>query len=185
MRIESAGAGDAEAIEALLDAAFPPGRKRRTAYRLREGATPDPNLSLVARDAQGALVGSLQCWTVALWAEGRAWPLILLGPVAVRPDRQGQGIGAAMMDACLARAGDRAMLLIGDEPYYGRWGFHAADTGGWIPPGPVDRHRLLAREAGWLPWRGRLVSAAEAQRLAAQAGTTGPEPVGESALAPA
>jgi predicted N-acetyltransferase YhbS len=170
MRIESPGTGDAEAIEALLDAAFPPGRKRRTAYRLREGARPNPALSLVVRDPAGRLAGSLQCWPMALWAEERAWPLTLLGPVAVRPDLQGQGIGAAMMDACMARAGDRAMLLIGDEPYYGRWGFHAADTGGWVPPGPVDRHRLLAREAGWLPWRGRLVSWAEAQALAGPQG---------------
>jgi predicted N-acetyltransferase YhbS len=171
MRIEEATMADAGAIEALLDAAFAPGRKRRTAYRLRDGAAPDPGLSLVARDDAAGLAGSLQCWPVALWADGRAWPLVLLGPVAVRPDAQGRGVGSALMDACMARAGERPMLLIGDEPYYGRWGFHAADTGGWIPPGPVDRHRLLARDAGWLPWRGRLVSAAEAEALGAGATT--------------
>lgn len=165
MHIEPARPADAAAIEALLDLAFAPGRKQRTAYRLREGATPDPLLSLVAHDGGDGLAGSLQCWPMALWAEGHAWPLTLLGPVAVRPDVQGRGVGSALMDACMARVGERPMLLIGDEPYYGRWGFHAADTGGWVPPGPVDRHRLLARDAGWLPWRGRLMSAREAQLL--------------------
>lgn len=165
MRIEPARPEDADAIEALLDLAFAPGRKRRTAYRLREGATPDPALSLVARADGAGLAGSLQCWPVALWADGRRWPLTLLGPVAVRPDLQGRGVGSALMDACMARVGDRPMLLIGDEPFYGRWGFHAADTGGWAPPGPVDRHRLLARHAGWLPWRGRLIAHAQALAL--------------------
>ena len=139
MNITQAGADDRAEIETLLDLAFGADRKSRTAYRLE----PIAELSLVARDGE-ALVGSIQCWPLLLTAGTAREKLTLLGPVAVHPDRQNEGIGQALMEACLARA-EGTMLLIGDADYYGRFGFTANVTGGWAVPGPVERHRLLAR----------------------------------------
>jgi predicted N-acetyltransferase YhbS len=142
----------AAAVEDLLDAAFGADRRARTAYRLRAGALPIPALSLAALDEEGALVGSLQSWPVDLVdPAGGRHPLVLVGPVAVQPGLQRSGIGRMMMDAMLAAAdlGDpRALMLIGDPEYYGRFfGFTADATGGWRLPGPFEPHRLLARIA--------------------------------------
>ena len=149
MHLYPAGAADRADIELLLDAAFEPGRHTRTAYRLREGVEPYRGLSLVARD-QGRLVGSIQYWPCELWDGAQAHLLTLLGPVAVAPDLQRTGLGKRLMDASLEIAdagGHEAMLLIGDPEYYGRFGFVAEPTAGWTVPGPVERHRLLARLA--------------------------------------
>lgn len=143
---------DAQAVEALLDAAFGANRHHRTAYRIREGMTAVPDLSFAAFDA-GALVGTLQSWPVCL-AET---PLTLVGPVAVDPHVQRGGIGRELMTALIAAAGDSPMVMIGDPEYYGRFfGFTADATGHWQVPGPVDRHRLLARNAHNLPRTGML-----------------------------
>lgn len=136
-------------IEHLLDLAFGIDRRQRTAYRLREGVDPIPELSFAAID-DGALVGSIQCWPVQLRSrDGGIAPLILVGPVAVHPDRQRGGIGHTLMNGVLARADatDREpMMLVGDAIYYDRFfGFSARHTSGWSLPGPVDRDRLLAR----------------------------------------
>lgn len=76
-------------------------------------------------------------------------PLVMVGPVAVAPAMQGQGIGRLLMDAMIAAAegaADGALMMIGDPDYYGRfWGFAADATAEWTMPGPVERHRLLAR----------------------------------------
>ncbi|MFT3977580.1 MAG: N-acetyltransferase, partial [Sphingomonas bacterium] len=142
---------DHAAIEALLDRAFGPDRHGRTAYRLREGARAIPELSLAAIE-DGKLVGTIQYWPVAFTRDddmgGGIVPLTLLGPVAVEPGRQRDGIGRMLMTASLeaaARAGlDGAIMLIGDPEYYGRFfGFTAERTAGWRLPGPVERHRLL------------------------------------------
>ena len=139
-----------------------------TAYRLREGADWLPGLSFAALDGEEHLAGTIQCWPVALTdGEGRAHPLIMVGPVAVLPELQGQGYGRALMEAALAAIDPRAPLpqvMIGDPEYYGRfWGFAAAPTAGWSLPGPWDPRRLLVRAAnpavlptqGTLgPWRG-------------------------------
>lgn len=159
---------DPALVEALLDRAFEPERKTRTAYRLREGAEWLPGLSFAALDADEHLAGTIQCWPVALRdGEGRAHPLIMVGPVAVLPELQGQGYGRALMEAALAAIDPRAPLpqvMIGDPEYYGRfWGFSATPTAGWTLPGPWDPRRLLIRAAnpavlptqGALgPWRG-------------------------------
>jgi predicted N-acetyltransferase YhbS len=151
IQIIPAQAADLPEIDALLDAGFGPARRNRTAYRLREDATPDPALSFVARD-DGVLIGSVQCWPVRLRnCNGAAVPLVLLGPVVTAANRHGEGIASALMQAALAAvdaAGGAPVLLIGDEPFYGRFGFSAAATGGWKMPGPVDRERLLLRWAG-------------------------------------
>lgn len=141
---------DSHAVEALLDRAFEPERRRRTAYRVRGDARAIPALSFAAVE-QDALVGSVQCWPVRFAADaGDAISLVMVGPVAVEPGRQRGGLGRRLMDLALAAAVDAGLddglVLIGDPDYYARFfGFSAARTGHWRLPGPVDRHRLLAR----------------------------------------
>ena len=141
---------DPAAVERLLDAAFGTDRHRRTAYRLREGVAPIASLSLAALDADGRLAGSLQSWPVKLTqTDGTSVPLVLVGPVAVDPAIQRQGLGREMMAHMLDVAdatGAAPQVLIGDPEYYGRFfGFTADQTGGWDLPGPFERRRLLAR----------------------------------------
>lgn len=159
-QIVPAQAADLPEIDLLLDAGFGPARRNRTAYRLREGATPDPRLSFVARDG-AALVGSVQCWPIRLCTpEGGIVPLMLVGPVVTAAAQRGQGIATALIDTALAaldRVGPLPALLIGDAPFYGRFGFEAAATCGWIMPGPVEAARLLLRWSGApLPAIGRV-----------------------------
>ena len=137
-----------DAVERLLDHAFGPDRHARTAYRLREGARAIPELSFAAVDGP-SLTGTIQCWPVQFAGDdGRLIPLVMVGPVAVEPARQQAGLGRRLTAAALAAADARGLLLmlIGDPEYYGRFfGFTAAATAGWRLPGPVERHRLLAR----------------------------------------
>jgi predicted N-acetyltransferase YhbS len=102
----------------------------------------------VAFDEHGELVGSLQSWPLALTQEdGQSTPLWLVGPIAVVPERRGKGIARAMLRRALAAIDETGIpaVLIGDLDYYGPFGFSAETTGGWSLPGPVERHRLLAR----------------------------------------
>ena len=162
---------DPAMIEEVLDRAFGKDRHARTAYRIREGMDWLPGLSLAALDEHDMLVATIQCWPVALQTAQGQVPLVMVGPVAVVPERQGEGFGVGLIsamiaeDARLAANGGRALpqVLIGDMDYYGRWGFSAAMTGGWRCPGPYEPHRLLARGAaltampaeGMLgPWEG-------------------------------
>jgi predicted N-acetyltransferase YhbS len=146
---------DADAVEALLDAAFGADRKARTAYKLRIGVSAVPALSFAVVD-DDALLGTIQCWPVRIASA----PLVLVGPVAVAPNAQGKGLGKALMDVMLAAAdahGFDALMMIGDPEYYGRFfGFSAEATVGWVLPGPVARHRLLARitRPGGVPAKG-------------------------------
>ena len=143
---------DPNAIEALLDAAFGADRHTRTAYRIRTGMAAIPALSFAAFD-RAQLVGTLQSWPVSI---GEA-PLTLVGPVAVAPQVQRGGIGRMLMTALIDAAPEDPMVMIGDPEYYGRFfGFTADDTGGWDVPGPVERHRLLARHGNGLPMSGLL-----------------------------
>jgi len=141
---------DPALVEQLLDAAFGADRRARTAYRIREGLAPLEALSFAALDAGDYLAGAIQLWPVALTdTRGRAHPLVMVGPVAVSPGRQGEGFGKALMAAALA-AIDAAppplpQTMIGDPEYYARWGFTAEHTGEWDCPGPFERRRLLAR----------------------------------------
>jgi predicted N-acetyltransferase YhbS len=120
-----------------------------------------PALSFAALDAGDNLVGTIQAWPVALTTpEGRRHPLIMVGPVAILPGRQGQGFGRALMAAQAAAIDPAAPLpqvLIGDAPYYGRFGFGEAPRG-WSCPGPWDPARLLVRGAlqAMLPHTGTL-----------------------------
>lgn len=138
-------------VEAVLDAAFGMDRHGRTAYAIRRGVNWLPQFSYAVLRDDGALAGLLQSWPVALsGTDGCAEiPLIMVGPVAVVPEWQGEGYGRMMMDRLIADADRRAdcpLMMIGDPEYYGRfWGFSAAATGGWQAPGPVDPRRLLMR----------------------------------------
>ncbi|MGE5952369.1 MAG: GNAT family N-acetyltransferase [Qipengyuania vulgaris] len=145
---------DSALIEQLLDAAFGEGRHARTAYRIREGTEWLPGLSFAALDEHDYLVGSIQLWPVALTdPKGRPHPLIMVGPVAVMPGRQGEGFGKALMAASLGAidaafedgAPPYPQMLIGDADYYGQWGFTAEHTGRWHCPGPFEPGRLLLR----------------------------------------
>jgi predicted N-acetyltransferase YhbS len=157
---------DPAMIEAVLDRAFGPERHARTAYRIREGMGWLPGLSLAALDENDLLVATIQCWPIGLQTPAGQVPLVMVGPVAVVPERQGEGFGVGLMsamlaqDARLAAGGGRALaqVLIGDSGYYGRWGFSAALTGGWRCPGPYEQDRLLARGTGLaaLPTEGML-----------------------------
>jgi predicted N-acetyltransferase YhbS len=144
-------------VEALLDAAFGADRFGRTAYAIRRGMAAIPELSF-ALVQDGELIGTVQCWPIALKTEALdnspliMAPLIMVGPVAVHPAHQGAGHGRTLMDAAIAACEAHAdalqsygLMMIGDPDYYGRfWGFSADQTGQWQAPGPVERHRLLA-----------------------------------------
>ena len=141
---------DGDLIDALLDAAFEPERRQRTAYKVREGTDWLPGLSFAALDEDDNLAGTIQCWPVALTdPAGRDHPMIMVGPVAVMPGQQGRGFGKALMTASISAIDPRSPLpqvMIGDPEYYGRfWGFTNAHTGGWKLPGPWEPHRLLVR----------------------------------------
>ena len=136
--------GDAEAIGRLHDRAFGPGRFARTASRLREGNPELPDLSFSALVGT-LLVGSVRVSPVTVGDTAA----LALGPLAVEPAFEGRGIGAALMEACLGaarRAGHTLVILVGDEPYYARFGFSAVPAGRMAMPGPVDPARLLAAE---------------------------------------
>ena len=135
---------DIAARETLLDAAFGDARFEKTCERLREGRL--PALSLVAQDEAGRLVGTVRLWNVSA-GPGRA--ALLLGPLAVDGALRSQGLGGRMMRAALNRAsvmGHKAVLLVGDAPYYERFGFSQELTEGLWLPGPVDRERFLGVE---------------------------------------
>ncbi|HEY1612414.1 MAG TPA: N-acetyltransferase [Rhizomicrobium sp.] len=133
---------DAEAIEALVAAGFGPGRFAKSAWRLREGVAAEPGLSFVAVE-EGTLKGSVRFWPIAVGDE----PALLLGPLAVRAEERGRGIGIALMGRGIDEArtrSHRAIVLVGDEPYYGRVGFRPLAPGTVKFPGPVDAARILA-----------------------------------------
>ena len=138
-----------QSVEDLLDAAFGTDRFGRTAYRIREGMDAVGALSFALVDG-GALLATIQCWPVAhLAVDGTATPLVMVGPVAVRPDIQRGGHGRTLMAHMLGAAetqADSALMMIGDPEYYGRFfGFDADATGEWDLPGPFEKRRLLAR----------------------------------------
>ncbi len=139
---------DEVAILRLHERSFGPGRFARAAFRLRERASPLAELSFTALVGT-LLVGSVKVSPVEIGAPPAKTDALLLGPLAVEPAFEGRGIGAALMTRALdaARAaGHTLVLLVGDEPYYARFGFVRVKPGGLELPGPVDPARLLAAE---------------------------------------
>jgi predicted N-acetyltransferase YhbS len=132
-------------VEYLFDLAFAPGREALSSYRLRDGVDRIADLSLVARDATDGIAGAIRYWPVLIGETGHR--ALLLGPVAVHPTHQGEGLGASLIWESLERArqaGWTRVLLVGDAPYYRRFGFKRA-AGLEFPP-PTNPDRLLAIE---------------------------------------
>ncbi len=136
---------DADQIEPLLELCFGPERVQKTAYKIREKLAPLPELSLVAIDGD-TLLGTIRYWPVVIDAKHSA---LLLGPIAVMPSHQGEGIGIALIRESLKLAkefGHRIIILVGDQDYYERFGFNSAVKSGLSFPGPVDPARFLVSE---------------------------------------
>lgn len=145
IQIREEAAFDVGARERLLDTCFGESRFAKTSQRLREGRRPAEGLSLSA-ESGGRLVGTVRLWHVET---GDDRPALLLGPLAVDPSLQGQGLGGTMIRTALGKAaafGHAAVLLVGDAPYYARFGFSAAKAEQLYMPGPFERSRLLGLE---------------------------------------
>ena len=135
---------DAPAIERLNERTFGPGRYAKTAYRLREQADHRLDVSFTARTGT-LLVGSVRLTPIRI---GKARAL-LLGPLTVEPAFRERGVGQALIERALAEArtkGEKLVILVGDEPYYGKCGFKRVPAGRVTMPGPVDPARLLVAE---------------------------------------
>jgi len=136
--------GDGDTIAALVEDCFGPGRYAKSAYRLRDGVDPEAGLGFVAIE-EGILRGSVRFWPVIVGTS----PALLLGPLAVQSDQRGRGIGIALMNKGIEEArarGHRAIILVGDLPYYSRVGFKPLARGRVTFPGPVDPSRILGLE---------------------------------------
>lgn len=170
-------AGDIAAREDLLDRAMGPGRRRKSSEKLRRGRRPSEGLAFSAKDRDGRLVGTVRLWDVTAGAADRR--ALLLGPLAVDPSLKSAGIGSALMRHAIAEAsrlGHGAILLVGDAPYYARFGFSADKTARLAMPGPYERDRFVALElangaldgaCGVLQPAGRKLGQPEAMRVAA------------------
>ncbi len=138
-------------VEALYDLCFAPGREALSSYRLRDGVPPVEGLSQVARDGDGILAAAIRYWPVQV--SGHA--VLLLGPVAVHPTRQGEGLGGSLIRDSLAKAEETGwprVMLVGDFPYYTRFGFQRL-TGVEMPP-PTNPDRVLGLALDADAWTG-------------------------------
>lgn len=144
-------ADDLWEVEALYDTCFAPGRTALSSYRLREGVPSVAGLSMVARDDLGILAGAIRFWPVLVGGH----ETLLLGPVAVHPTRQGEGLAALLIETSLALAGQQGwdrVMLVGDAPYYGRFGFVRLDD--VLMPPPTNPERVLGRALRAGAWDG-------------------------------
>lgn len=138
-------------VEALYDLSFAPGREALSSYRLRDGVPPVAALSSVARDSDGILAGAIRYWPIQIGAH----TALLLGPVAVHPTRQGEGLGGALVRDSLGRAkenGWERVMLVGDAPYYNKFGFSRLE-GVFMPP-PTNPERILGLDIDSGTWAG-------------------------------
>lgn len=134
-------------VEALFDLCFAPGRTALSSYRLRDDVAPVAGLCHIMRDDYDILAAAIRFWPIRIGESGSA--ALLLGPIAVHPTRQGEGLGASIIGNALLAAEDAGwsrVLLIGDEPYYARFGFTRDLAQGLEFPPPTNPDRLLARE---------------------------------------
>ena len=149
-------------VENLYDLCFAPGREALSSYRLREGVAPVAELCLTARDADGILAGAIRFWPIRIRnPEGGTCPALLLGPIAVHPTHQGEGLGGGLIHAAHARidkAGPTRILLVGDVPYYGRFGYGRIN-GVEMPP-PTNPDRVLGR-GDWQAIMGQVCPASD------------------------
>lgn len=142
---------DEPEVEALYDLCFAPGRTALSSYRLRDGVPKVADLCLVLRDSSGILLAAIRFWPVRVARRS----VLLLGPIAVHPTAQGEGLGGLLMSDSLTRArklGWSRILLVGDEPYYRRFGFRKLE-GIEMPP-PTNPDRVLGLELWPHAWLG-------------------------------
>jgi predicted N-acetyltransferase YhbS len=134
--------GDAAAIEAVLDAAFGPGRFAKVSERVRERAVLAPDLSVVALEA-GRLIGCCRLYHVAIGAAPTQVAGLFLGPLAVDPAGQAGGVGQALVGAALGLAqSSRPIVLVGQPAFFARFGFTQVPDGALVMPGPTEARRL-------------------------------------------
>lgn len=150
MHITLEQTADAAAIEKLLDTSFGPKRHTKTVYRLRKNVAPVADLCFVAMDqdenGDRRLVGTIRYWPVLL---AGSVPALMLGPIAIDPAHRSSGLGSQMIRHSLAQAaalGHKVVILVGDAPYYVRFGFNHACVQGLSLPGPVDLARFQGLE---------------------------------------
>jgi predicted N-acetyltransferase YhbS len=137
---------DVASREVLLDKAFGKMRLRKTSERLRESRLPAEGLAFTATDEKSRVIGTIRLWNIIAGSAGSG---LLLGPLAVEARARGNGLGAKLMQHALNTArvlGHDSVLLVGDAPYYSRFGFSAEHTRSLHLPGPVDRARFLGLE---------------------------------------
>lgn len=178
--IDAENAGDVVARENLLDRAMGANRRKKSSEKIRRGRVPAEGLALVARDRDGHVIGTVRLWNVeaGVNAEGTPINALLLGPLAVDASFEGKGVGSALMRAAMLEAKNRkhgAILLVGDAPYYERFGFFSGKAQHLVMPGPFERSRFLALELieGWLDGAagmivpsGRMLASAPVRRAA-------------------
>lgn len=134
-------------VEALYDLCFAPGRTALSSYRLREGVETVAALCGVLRDSDGVLAAAIRCWPVEVGGQDA----LLMGPIAVHPTRQGEGLGGLLINESLVEArrlGWERVMLVGDVPYYGRFGFAKLNDVVMPPPTNPDRVLGLALKRG-------------------------------------
>lgn len=137
---------DGVLVDALIDAAFGPGRFAKAAERLREGGEPRLDLSICAWSGD-RLVGVVRQWAVMIGDT----PAVFLGPFAVAADQRGRGLGSALIERALSASvvsGEPLTLLVGDAPFFRPFGFETVEPGRVRMPGPVDPRRLMWRATG-------------------------------------
>ncbi len=138
-------------VEALYDLCFTPGRTALSSYRLRDNVAPVQGLSQIARDSESILAGAIRFWPVHV---GK-WDALLLGPVAVHPTRQGEGLGGMLIQGSLDSArnsGWKRVILVGDLPYYRRFGFDRLHN--VHMPAPTNPERILGLSLAGDAWTG-------------------------------
>lgn len=144
-------------VEALYDLCFSPGRTALSSYRLRDGVPTVAALCLILRDEDGTLAAAIRYWPAVIdeGDDDDGEDVLLLGPIAVHPTRQGEGLGGLLMNESLSEArrlGWERVLLVGDAPYYNRFGFQKLE--GVVMPPPTNPDRVLGLELKKGAWRG-------------------------------
>lgn len=159
-QLEEETEADTWEVEALYDLCFAPGRTALSSYRLRDGVAKVQELCLILRE-DGVLAAAIRYWPVRVGGK----PVLLLGPVAVHPTRQGEGLGGLLIHESLAEArklGWERVMLVGDAPYYSRFGFRKLSD--VVMPPPTNPDRVLGFElvqGAWAGVRGEVRSWAE------------------------
>lgn len=136
-------------VEGLYDTCFAPGREALSSYRLRDGVLKVADLCLVARDELGIVSAAIRYWPIHIGPQHHV--ALLLGPIAVHPTRQGEGLGGLLMQDSMERArahGWERVMLVGDEPYYRRFGFKRLSDVHMPPPTNPERVLGVALTAG-------------------------------------